>query len=229
MKQKETTIVGTMLYRALRLRREELGLTQVQVADIIGWDAQQMVSYLETGKICIPRSTLTRERIAKAYQWDVTEFCKLCYVAEMERDYGSLTGVAHLVHEPLLRSAGPEPPAGHPHPGRDRGMPHLESADPHRPADTRADGPALPAELAGVDLGDGAPHGDARSVSSPGDRHSDSLTLIAEILAAIQRNVGRHIMSVVAALGYVSLCGLLAANVGLSTHLYKSELRTDNG
>lgn len=108
------------------------GVTQADIAKRAKYDNTQMVSYLETARHPIPRDHRNRERIARAYQLDITEFCRWCLLAEMERDGMPADLLLHIASQPILgpNGEGPRPPR----PGgpRDPGCP-----DPERPVTRR--------------------------------------------------------------------------------------------
>lgn len=98
------------------------GVTQSDIAKRAKYENVQMVSYLETARHPIPRDHRNRERIAKAYQLDIAEFCRWCLLAEMERDGMPADLLLSIASQPILGTNGEGPgaprPGGPRHPGR---------------------------------------------------------------------------------------------------------------
>lgn len=105
------------------------GVTQSDIAKRAKYDNVQMVSYLETARHPIPRDHRNRERIAKAYQLDIAEFCRWCLLAEMERDGMPADLLLSIASQPILGTNGEGPRPPRPGGPRDPGRP-----DPERPA-----------------------------------------------------------------------------------------------
>mgnify|MGYP002619828220 FL=1 len=52
------------LYRNIKIRREELGMTKAELADKLGYKDEKIIDYIENGKIDILSSVLAKIIIA---------------------------------------------------------------------------------------------------------------------------------------------------------------------
>lgn len=133
-------VVDREVAHILRRHREvSLQVSQAEISRRAKYDNVQMISYIETARNPIPRDMRNRERLARAYQLDITEFCRWCLIAEMERDGMPANLLIHIASEPIF---GPEHQGPHPaHLGgpRDPGRPGPERPASRRPAITFAD------------------------------------------------------------------------------------------
>lgn len=62
------------LGRTIRLRREELGLTQEELARRVGWSSKGSVNKVELGKVGVPKSKISA--LAKALDMDSAELAE---------------------------------------------------------------------------------------------------------------------------------------------------------
>lgn len=154
--------IGREVCKVLRQIRLDMDVSQSEVAEIIGWQSQQMVSYLERGKIKLPSDHALRLRVAKAYRLDPADFCRWCMLAELEDKHVAPDLLYQLAHEPLLDAAGAGSGAGCAAAAGDPGGDHREPA---------------------VALSGG------RSNSGPGG--DVTLCLVADLLSAIERSLRR--------------------------------------
>lgn len=87
----------------LKRARDVRGVSQAVIAKDIGYPNQQVVSFLEKGRMLIPRDHRTREHIARAYGLEVFDFCQWCLLAEMERAHTPPALIRDLAYQPILQ------------------------------------------------------------------------------------------------------------------------------